>query len=52
MKDQILILGASSFAGYSFSKYLIKKKNIKFLEHTHQIEIKKFFTSKKMMKLN
>ena len=32
MKNKILILGATSFGGSSFLKFLNKKKNLKFME--------------------
>ena len=51
MKEKILILGASSFAGYSFSKYLLKKKFFKVYGTYASNRNKKILSYKKTDKL-
>ena len=51
MKEKILILGASSFAGYSFSQYLLKKKIFKVYGTYASNRNKKILSYKKKDKL-
>ena len=51
MKEKILILGSSSFAGYSFSQYLLKKKNFKVYGTYASNRNKKILSYKKKDKL-
>ena len=47
MKEKILILGASSFAGFSFAQFVIKKKNFKVYGTFSSFKTKKLMNFKK-----